>query len=365
MAAEDSSKRDRFARKMTAILNAGALNLGIAIGYRTGLFDALQALPEAGDADAMAAAAGLNRRYVEEWLGVMATGGIVELIPTPAGAPHYRLPPEHAAFLCRRADSVNLAVYTQEIPLLTRLALEPVIASFASGAGVPYRCYPEFQGFMNELAAAKHESLLVQRFLPSVNGGRLLERLRRGIRVCDLGRGQGVATRLMAEAFPESRFRGFDLDPEAIAEAAAAAHHRHLTNLSFEVRDAAHLSADPNLKGGFDFVTAFDAIHDQSRPLEALRGVLHLLAADGLFSMIDIAAESAHQDNLNHSMGPFLYTVSLLHCLPVGLNDGGAGLGMMWGRERALDLLAEAGFSRVEIVEMDFDPFNRHFQCRP
>lgn len=365
MTAEDTLKRERFARKMTDILNAGALNLALAIGYRTGLFEAMQALPEAGDAHAIAAAAGLNRRYVEEWLGIMATGGIVELNPTPAGTARYRLPPEHAAFLCGRADSVNLAVYTQEIPLLTRLALEPVIAAFTSGAGVPYRCYPEFQSFMNELAAAKHENFLVQRFLPSVDRGRLLERLRRGIRVCDLGCGQGVATRLMAEAFPESRFLGLDLDPEAIAAAAAAAHRRRLTNLTFEVRDAARLTADPALKGCFDFVTAFDAIHDQSRPLEALRGVLHLLAADGLFSMIDIAAESAHQDNLNHSMGPFLYTVSLLHCLPVGLNDDGAGLGMMWGRERALELLAEAGFSRVELVAMDFDPFNRHFQCRP
>ena len=80
--------------------------------------------------------------------------------------------------------------------------------------------------------------------------------------------------------------------------------------------------------------------------------------------MIDIAAESEHPANRNHPMGPFLYTVSLMHCMPVGLVNGGAGLGMMWGREKAVSMLKKAGFERIDVLEMDDDPFNLHYQCR-
>ncbi|MDD3815623.1 MAG: methyltransferase type 12, partial [Desulfocapsaceae bacterium] len=87
-------------------------------------------------------------------------------------------------------------------------------------------------------------------------------------------------------------------------------------------------------------------------------------APGGIFSMIEIKARSNQTDNMDHHMGPFLYTVSLMHCLPVGLNDQGSGLGMMWGREKAEALLREAGFADVEIVEMEYDLFNIHYLCK-
>ncbi|MCP3955994.1 MAG: methyltransferase type 12, partial [Desulfobacterales bacterium] len=111
-------------------------------------------------------------------------------------------------------------------------------------------------------------------------------------------------------------------------------------------------------------ICAFDAIHDQTRPLEALRSIRYMLAPGGLFSMVDIKAGSQHKDNLDHPMGPFLYTVSLMHCMPVGLSDNGTGLGMMWGQQQAETLLREAGFETVEPTEMDYDPFNLHYLCR-
>ena len=80
--------------------------------------------------------------------------------------------------------------------------------------------------------------------------------------------------------------------------------------------------------------------------------------------MIDIKAGSNHADNIDHPMGPFLYTVSLMHCMPVGLNDNGTGLGMMWGKEKAEALLKEAGFEHIELTEMEHDPFNLHFLCK-
>jgi len=89
-----------------------------------------------------------------------------------------------------------------------------------------------------------------------------------------------------------------------------------------------------------------------------------MTAPRGLFSMVDIKAGSRHRDNLDHPLGPFLYTVSLMHCMPVGLNDQGRGLGMMWGRQKALALLKQAGFERTEVLEIPNDGFNLHFLCR-
>ena len=364
MLQECVTKREEFSRKMIDILNHGAINLALALGYRTGLFEVMASLNRPESAAAIAGAAGLDERYVSEWLGVMVTGRIVELAPEDGRAPRYFLPPEHAAFLIRKSEDTNLGVYTQEIPLLTTLAFESVLRGFTTGEGVPYTCYPRFQAFMTELSNAKHSEVLVNRFLPSVDGGRLVPRLQQGIRVGDLGCGEGVAVSLMARAFPHSRFVGIDLAEEAIQTARQGAARQGLTNAEFIVRDAATLEDDPAMADRFDYITAFDAVHDQTAPLAALRGVHHMLAPDGLFSMVDIAAESAHRGNLDHPLGPFLYTVSLLHCLPVGLVNQGTGLGMMWGRDRAVAMLREAGFEHIRVAAMEDDPFNDHYLCR-
>ncbi len=349
---------------MTDVLNYGALNLAMGLGYRLGLFDELDALDRPAASGAIAARAGLADRYVEEWLGVMVSAGVVEISRGADGETLYYLPPEHGDLLARRAGSDNLGVYTQEIPLLIQSALDAVEEGFRTGKGVPYANYPRFQQFMGQLADAKHQRVLVDTFLPSVDDGAIVRRMQAGIQVCDLGCAEGLALILMAEAFPESDFTGIDISAEALAKAREEAARRGLANLHFLNRDAAGLAAAPDLAASFDYVTAFDAIHDQTRPLAALKGVYALLKPGGAFSMVDIAAGSRIEDNRNHPLGPFLYTVSLMHCLPVGLVDGGAGLGMMWGREKAVALLQEAGFDDVQVEVIPQDAFNLHYYCR-
>ncbi len=360
----DRSKRDAFSRKMTEILNHGAVNLAMAIGYRTGLFDAMDRLDVPRSAAAVAEAAGLAERYVREWLGVMVAGGIVELLPDPTAEDRFFLPRAHADLVTRRAGNANLGVYTQEIPLLTTSALDPVVRGFTTGEGVSYEHYPGFQSFMTELSDAKHRRVLVDRFLPSVDDGRLVTRLETGISVCDLGCAEGVAVLLMAEAFPRSRFTGIDISETVIEIAREIAVRRGIRNATFVQADAAALAESGAFAEAFDYVTAFDAIHDQTRPADALTGVRHILKPGGAFSMIDIAAESSLAENLDHPMAPFLYTVSLMHCMPVGLADGGAGLGMMWGRQQAVSMLHTAGFTDVDVQPIPDDPFNLHFFCR-
>jgi ubiquinone/menaquinone biosynthesis C-methylase UbiE len=353
-----------FEAKMIDILNYGALNLAIGIGYTHKIFDIMESLDKPLTAKELSEESGLNLRYIGEWLGVMVTGEILKLQQgkNPEEEDRYFLPPSHASVLTRNAGPNNLGVYAQEIPLLTMSALTGVKNGFSTGQGIPFSAYPNFQKFMSELADAKHEKTLIQDFLPSVDNGALLEQLRKGINVCDIGCGEGVAPRLMAEAFPRSNFTGIDNHEGAIEVAKTT--NTKWSNLEFLVRDAAKIKDEPEFYQKFNYVTAFDAIHDQTHPLDALKGIFHMTAPGGLFSMVDIKAGSKHRDNLNHPMGPFLYTVSLMHCMPVGLNDGGMGLGMMWGRQKAIEFLKEAGFNQTEVLDIPKDGFNLHFLCR-
>ncbi|MEX1300045.1 MAG: methyltransferase domain-containing protein [Desulfotignum sp.] len=357
-----------FSRRLTDILNHGALNLGLALGYQLKIFDVMAELDRPVTGRELARAAKLHRRYVEEWLGIMCTGQIIEIHPPDpsvsenrSAEPRFYLPTAHAALLTRNAGSGNMGVYAQEIPLLTQIAMARVVEDFSTGAGIEFSAYPRFQAFMSQLSHAKHRQVLIQHFLPQVDDGQLVTRLNKGIRVCDLGCGQGIALHLMARHYPASSFVGIDNDAAAIDQARQITADLGLDNLTFEKKDAAAIEKDPWISKKFDYITAFDAIHDQSHPLAALRGVRHMLAPGGLFSMIDIDAASHIEGNMDHPMGPFLYTVSLMHCMPVGLSDQGRGLGMMWGRDRAVSLLEQAGFSHIQVLEMAHDPFNVHY----
>ncbi|WP_243440134.1 class I SAM-dependent methyltransferase [Fundidesulfovibrio soli] len=357
------AQRAAFAVRMAEILDASALNAALCLGYRAGLFEAMDRLGFPASCAAIAREAGLSERYVREWLGAVACGGVVEHSVSESGEELFLLPPAHADLLTRRAGQDNLGVYTQEIPLLTQCALEDVLAGFGTGRGVPYERYPRFHEWMGQVAEAKHREVLVDAFLPSVAGGEVLRRLREGVDVLDVGCSEGLVALLMARAFPGSRFLGVDISEDALAKARGEAARLGLENVRFELRDAAALGEDAALAGRFGYVTAFDAIHDQTRPLEALKGVRAVLAEGGYFSMVDIKAETDIAGNLDRPMGAFLYTVSLLHCMPVGLVDGGPGLGMMWGRGKALELLREAGFGRVEVCDIPGDGFNAHYLC--
>jgi SAM-dependent methyltransferase len=352
-AALDPARRDAFAERMLGILNGGALSLMISIGHRSGLFDVMGRTSFA-TSDEVADYAGLQERYVREWLGAMVAGGIVEY---EAAGRRYRLPPEHAALLTRDARPNNLAAQAQWVPLLASVEDE-VLTCFERGGGVRYEAYHRFHEVMAEESDQTVVSALCEAILPLVPG--LVPRLEVGIEVVDVGCGSGRALNRMAHAYPKSRFTGIDVSARAIAAARAEAEERALRNVRFEIRDAAELGA----ADAYDLVTAFDAIHDQARPAEVLSAISRGLRPGGVFLMQDIRGTSDVEEDARHPLGAFLYTVSCLHCMTVSLAAQGAGLGAMWGVRTARRMLDEAGFADLSVETLPHDHMNFYYVAR-
>ncbi len=346
----DPDRTKQFAGTLLGIYTGCALTKLIDIGHQTGLFDAGAKGP--GTSHEFAERAGLNERYVREWLGALTTGGIFTYEPA---SQTYRLPPEHAALLC--GDTArNLAPMSQMLNVFGK-NLPQLVQCFHEGGGIPYT---EFQGFAQSMADVWrriYDEHLIGGFLPAAHG--LPERLRAGIRVADVGCGAGHAVNVMAREYLQSTFVGFDISADAIERAAAEAKDLGLSNARFEVLDVARLPPTPP----FDLIVAFDAIHDQVAPATVLQRVSDALAPDGTFLMIDFKFSSHVEENVGNPFAPLYYGISVMHCMTVSLAEGGAGLGTMWGIQLARRMLNAAGFSSVEVVDSP-RPQNCIYICR-
>ncbi len=349
----DQAKAEAFAGRLLEVLNSGGLALMISVGHRTGLFDAMSVFPPA-TSEEIARKAGLNERYVREWLGAMVTGRIVNYDPTTG---KYGLPAEHAAFTTRPAGADNIAVFAQYISVLGNVEDE-IVECFRKGGGLPYSKFPRFQAVMAEDSGQSVLANLESAVLPVVPG--MIDRLKQGIKVLDVGCGSGRALNLMAQLYPTSRFTGYDFSEEAITRATEEAKQHGSSNVEFHVMDVTLLDAHEQ----FDFITAFDAIHDQAKPLEVLKGIHRALKPDGVFLMQDISGTSHVDKDTEHPIGPLLYTISCMHCMTVSLALGGEGLGAMWGVEKAKEYLRKTGFTTVDIKNLPHDFQNSYFIVR-
>lgn len=352
----DSAKAERFAADLLATLNRGALSLMISVGHRTGLFDSMRGLPPATSQE-IANKAGLNERYVREWLGAMVTGGVVEVEPATHA---FVLPPEHAAFVTRAAAADNLAVFAQYIPLLGNVE-DDIVECFRKGGGVPYSRFPRFHEVMAEDSGQSVLSSLESHILPLVAG--LTAKLAAGIQMLDVGCGRGRIMNRLAELFPKSRFTGMDLSSEAILFAWEQAAEKKLRNVEFIVANLSDFDTKAE-REAFDLVTTFDAIHDQAKPLNVLKGIHRALKPDGVYLMQEIKGSSYIHKNIDHPLGALLYTVSCMHCMTVSLAQDGEGLGAMWGEEKTREYLQKAGFSSVEKHELAHDIQNNWYVVR-
>jgi SAM-dependent methyltransferase len=345
----NQSKVEAFGQKMASALNGAAIALMASIGHQTGLFDTMAMLPPSSSHQ-IATAAKLQERYVREWLASLVAGQVIDYDPVQGT---YTLPPEHASLLTRAAGPNNIASGAQIVALLAEVE-QGIVASFRNGGGVPYAQFPRFQQMMAEFSDAAHATLIETK-LPLVPG--LVAHLQAGIDVADIGCGYGRAINLMEQAFPNSRFVGYDFSEEAISMARAEATQMGLTNARFEANDVAMLGVTDQ----FDFVTAFDAIHDQARPADVLREIAIGLRTRGIFLMAEAAASSKLEENLDRMMSPWQYACSCMHCMTVSLALDGEGLGLMWGEQKARTMLADAGFTHIEIKQLESDQDTNYY----
>ncbi len=349
----DQAKAEVFAGKLLTALNHGALCLMVSVGHRTGLFDVMSKLPPA-TSEELAAQAGLNERYVREWLGAMTTARVIEVDPATL---KFSLPPEHAAFLTRAAAADNIAVFAQYMAIMGGVE-DDIVECFREGGGVPYEKFRRFHEVMAEDSGQTILSTLESHILPLVPG--LTDRLAQGVRMLDLGCGQGRILSRLAALYPQSRFVGKDLSQHAIAHARQEATRAGLSNIEFvavDLRDYDQ-TAEPE---SFDFITTFDAIHDQARPLNVLKGIYRTLKPEGVYLMQDISGTSHVHKDIEHPFGTFLYTISCMHCMTVSLAQGGQGLGAMWGEEKTREYLQKAGFRSITTHRLAHDIQNNWY----
>ncbi len=349
----DSFKAETFAETLIDTLNKSSLSLMLSIGHRSGLFDTMDGLGHESS-DSIARKAGLHERYVREWLGALVTGGVVDYNPE---SKLYHLPAEHAAFLTRRAGADNLGVFMQYIAVLGQVE-DDILQCFNKGGGVPYSKFPRFHDVMAEDSGQSVLSSLESHILPLVPG--LTEKLTKGITMLDVGCGSGRIINKLASLFPNSQFVGIDISSEATTKGNTEAIEKKLSNVNYVVKDLSDFQDTAPIEQ-YDFITTFDAIHDQGKPLNVLKGIHKALKADGVYLMQDISGTSHLQDDITHPIGTFLYTISCMHCMTVSLAQDGEGLGAMWGEELTREYLKKAGFSSIVTNKLVHDIQNNWY----
>jgi ubiquinone/menaquinone biosynthesis C-methylase UbiE len=352
----DTEKADQFSGMLIDILNKSALSFMISIGHRSSLFDCMSGMNDATSSE-IADKAQLNERYVKEWLGAMVTARIIDYNPEKKT---YRLPAEHAAYLTRKAGADNIAVFTQYAAVMGEVEDE-ILKCFKAGGGVPYEKFHRFHDVMAEDSGQSVLSSLESHILPLVP--KLTKMLSEGINVLDVGCGSGRIINKLASLFPRSHFTGIDLSEEAIQRARQEAASSSLANAVFIIQDLSdfHLTAPQEQ---YDFITTFDAIHDQGKPLHVLKGIYRALKPGGVYLMQDISGTSYLEEDIKHPIGTFLYTISCMHCMTVSLAQDGDGLGAMWGEQKTKEYLKMAGFTSVKTNKLAHDIQNNWYDVR-
>ena len=340
-----------FAR-MFDELSAGYGGVMISIGHKLGLYRAMDGAGPLSAAQ-VAERGGCAPRYVEEWLKSQAAGRCIDY---DAATRTYELTAEQAAILADEGSPYFLPNAWQVVASLWADE-EAAVHAIRSGEGIAWGDHdPRLHCGSAAFFRNGYTANLVQHWLPALDG--VVARLEAGARVADLGCGYGDSTLLMARAFPNSRFVGVDSHGASIEAARRSAAAAGLGDrLSFEVGDALGVSGE-----AFDLICFFDCLHDMGRPLEAARGALARLKADGTLLLVEPFAEDRVEDNIN-SVGRLYYSASTTLCCAHAIAERGTHvLGAQAGKTRLTELLTEAGFGSVRVAVQT--PFNLIIEAR-
>jgi len=327
----------------------GALELyTVYLGERLGLYRALADGGPATSAE-LAARTGTKERYVREWLEHHAVSGLLE-VDDPEAEPtarRYRMPPEHVPVLVDTDDTRYEAYKGVEIVRAARPLPDLVEAFRGGGAPPPLAWEPEGRAEFNR---ALFLNLLAKAWLPQITEVDRRLRAEPPARVADIACGTGWSSIAMARAYHAIRVDGFDLDPDAIA---AAGRNAEAEGLSDRVRFSVDDASDPGLSGRYDLVTVFEALHDMSRPVEALQAARALLHEGGSVVVGDELVEEEFTAPAS-DLERYHYGWSVVDCLPSAMGDpASAATGAVMRPATLRRYALAAGFREVEILPIE------------
>ena len=353
-AAVDQAKTEAFLGKVLADTSGATVTVMAAIGDRLDLFKVLAANGPATSAE-LAGRAGIHERYAREWLGAMASGGYLEYDPVEK---RFNLPPEHVSVLAEESGPFFFGgIHQMLIGMIG--PLDELTNAFRHGGGVPQSAYDDnmWDG-LERFSSGWFENLLLQQWIPLMPD--VQAKLEAGCVLADVGCGRGRGLIKLAQAYPDSRYVGYDAFEPTIARATANAAAAGLADrVSFR-----HLDASHGLPGQYDVITTFDVIHDAVDPRGLLRAIHQGLRPNGIYACLDINCSDKLEENAG-PLGTFFQGVSVLYCMTTSLAHEGEGLGTVGLPESKLQALcAEAGFSKVRRVEME-NPFNNLYEVYP
>lgn len=332
------------------------VSLMIHLGDRLGLYRAMDGAGRMRAAD-LAARTGLHERWLLEWLRSQGAAGLLE---TDDGEV-FELTPEAAAVLADEHGSLFFAAGAFRGGVAPPDVVDRLADAFRTGVGLTYDDLgPSAAHGVERMLAPWSRLALVPRVLPALDG--LVPRLEAGARVADVGCGSGVALLAMAEAFPESRFEGYDPSQHAIQRARLNAADGGLSNVELHLAEARDLPAEPT----FDFVLTLDCLHDMPRPVEAIQAIRRAIRDDGIWLIKEIRSGATWQANQRNPVLAMLYGTSVATCMSSALSEpGGAGLGTVGlPRQLAERWCREAGFGSFQVHDFD-DPANLYYEVRP
>ncbi len=331
----DQQKLDDFVGKAVSDLSAGYGGVMVSLGNKLGLY---KAMANGGPltASEIAARSGCAKRYVAEWLNSQVAG---EYVDYHVGSKTYELPAEKAYVLADETSPVFIPS-AWNVPASMWFDEDRAVQAFQTGKGVPWgehdeRLYCGVAAFYRNA----YKGSLVSEWLPALDG--IVEKLGAGATVADVGCGYGHSTVLMAEAFPNSRFHGFDTHSESIEEASRVAAQAGVSDrVGFSRADAATYD-----KNGFDLICFFDCLHDMGRPVEAARHAAESLAPGGSVMLVEPFAADELGGNVN-PIGRLYYAASTTLCCAHAISEGGTHvLGAQAGEAKLAEVFRQAGFS--------------------
>jgi len=355
----DEAKLKDFMGKVVNDLGATESTVLVIIGDKLGLYKAMADSKPVTPAE-LASRTGTTERYIREWLSNQAAGGYISYDPTTA---KYTLPPEQAMALANENSPVFSLGGFQGAMAFFRDESK-ITEAFRTGKGVDWGDHdPNLYEGTERFYKPNYIANIVSSWIPSLDGGKVEEKLKRGggAKVADVGCGHGISTIIMAKAYPNSKFIGFDYHKPSIEVARKKAKEEGLSEdrITFEVASSTDF---PSKGEGYDLVAYFDCLHDMGDPSGAASHVLQTLKPTGTWMIVEPFANDKVEDNLN-PIGRMYYAASSLVCVPASLAHNGPALGAQAGERRISELVKAVGFKHFKRASQT--PFILIYEAKP